>query len=96
MKEDLEVLHETATIGALQLDFTGIPETNVAWTQANKEKMQTQLRAHLGSARVLCSSSPPLCHNENYQPGGTMLACAGPQTGRMMNNGSDPWGAILG
>ena len=89
---DQQVMPETATIGALQIDVAALTETNVHWNEKNKEKIEIQLNRHLGSSRVVCASNVSKRVEEGYQPGGSMLAVVGPQVGRMMKSGSDPWG----
>ena len=37
--EGLDVMTGTATIGALQIDVSGLSETNFPWSQTNKDKM---------------------------------------------------------
>ncbi len=83
---------EVATIGALQLDVTGFTETNIHWTQSNRDKISNQLNSHIGNAKVICASNVTTKVTEGYQPGGSMLAVVGPQKGRVMNTGHDPWG----
>jgi len=92
IQEGLDVMPETATIGALQLDVAGLTETNVPWSQANKDKMRSQLTRHLGESRVVCASNTAQENATGYQPGGAILTVVGKQTVRMIKTGTDPWG----
>ena len=92
MREGLDVMPETATIGSLQLDVTALTETNVHWNKATQEKMTTQLYQHLGPSRIVCASHTTTEAKDGYQPGGSMIAVVGPQLGRIARTGSDPWG----
>ena len=38
IREGLDFMPETVTIGAFQIDVEGLPETNVPWSKANKGK----------------------------------------------------------
>ena len=96
IREGLDLMPETATIGALQLDVAGLTETNVPWSQANKDKMRSQLTRHLGESRVVCASNTAQENDIGYQPGGAMLTVVGKQTGRMIKTGTDPWGRFAG
>lgn len=83
---------EIATIGSLQIDIAAFSETNIHWNQDNRDKMSEQLYVHLGASRVVCASNVSTRNEDGYQPGGSMLAVVGPQAGRMIQTGSDPWG----
>ena len=92
LRDNLHLMPEVATIGALQLDIVAFSETNLHWSHHNKLKMQTQMSAHLGSSQIVCASGTSRGDCHGYHPGGAMLAVVGPQCGRMQQRGSDPWG----
>ena len=85
---------KNATIGALQIDVASLSETNIPWSQTNKDKIQSQLTRHLGRSRVVCASNTARENDIGYQPGGAMRAIVGKQTGRMIKTGTDPWGSF--
>ena len=66
IQESLDVMTKTATIGALQIDVTGLSETNVPWFHTNKDKMWSQLTHHLGESRVICASNTARENNTGY------------------------------
>jgi len=43
IREGLQLMLETATIGALQIDVAIFTETNVHWNQENRKNMTQQL-----------------------------------------------------
>ena len=92
MANDMHLMPETATIGALQIDVAALTETNIHWSKKNRELIETQMHRHLGLSRVVCASNVSTKNEDGYQPGGSMIAVVGPQVGRMIKTGSDPWG----
>ena len=92
LREDLHMMPEVATIGALQIDIAGFSETNIHWSHDNRHKMQMQMSTHLGRTELVCASGTSRSNHHGYHPGGTMLAIMGPQCGRMTQRGADPWG----
>ncbi len=92
LREGLSVMPEVATIGSLQVDFTGFSETNLHWNRKARDALTNQLHSHVGYNKIECASNVSTKYSNGYQPGGVMLAVIGPQRGRVLKSGSDPWG----
>ena len=92
LRENLQVMPEIATIGSLQIDVAAFSETNLHWSQRNRDKMNEQMHMHLGAFKIICASNVSTRQEDGYQPGGSMIAVTGPQVGRIQRSGSDPWG----
>ena len=83
---------EVATIGALQLDITGLTELNRHINKKVYDSISQQLSTHLGPSRLACASNTSSDQQEGYLPGGSMLIATGTQAGRISSQGSDDWG----
>ena len=91
-REGLDVMPETATIGALQVHVAALTDTNIHWTQSSRDKVKHQLQSRLGDSRVVCAYNVSTRNEDRYQPGGSMVTIAGHQVGIVVKTGSDPCG----
>ena len=92
LKEGHNILPETVSIHALQLDYVGLTEPNTVLTKKNKQRISREIDYFAGQSRLVCSSSPKADSGSEYSHGGTIFGVVGNQAGRVLNSHADKWG----
>ena len=88
-----DVAHDLSVTDDYGIDIMALQETRHPWTGPNRRlyNMQAGILWPMG-AKTTFSSAPWEHGDSQYQAGGTLLCTHGPHIGRVVDQGSDPFG----